>query len=137
MKTFAIQSRSTRLLHEQALKMNGASRSMSSQVSNKLLSHRVTPPAPLVLALAPKGPNIAPKWCQHGAKNLQNRAKMGPEAPKWSQNGDKMGSRQRKNERKTPTHQKRGLDLTASPLLSRTSGQHGALLGPKLELKSI
>ena len=84
-------------------------------------------------AHALKVPNAAPKWCQNIAKTPQIEPRWGPGGPKWSQNEAKMGSRRRKNQRKTPTRQKRGLDLAASPLLSRKNGQHGPNLGVKME----
>ena len=67
----------------------------------EFLTLRVTSSAHPVPALAPKGPKIAPKWCQHGAKNLQNRAKMGPRGPemeaKWGQDGVKTANKSEKN----------------------------------------
>ena len=81
--------------------------------------------------------NMAPKWSQDDQQIDPKTSKFKPKcrrrARKWSPNGVKKGSTKRKNQRKTPTRQKTGLDLTASPLLSRKSGQHGPNLGVKME----
>ena len=82
-------------------------------------------------------PNMAPKWSQDDQQIDPKTSKFKPKcrrrARKWGPNGVKKGSTRRKNQRKTPTHQKRGMDFTALPLLSRKSGQHGPNLGPKME----
>ena len=74
-----------------------------------------------------------------GIKNVQNGAKN---LPKWTPNGvpdgpvgGQDGSKIEKNRLKKATQHKTGRNLTASPPLSRKSGQHGPNLGPKLELK--
>ena len=85
------------------------------------------------------------------ANNLQTRAKMGPKHPntnpKTSQNERQSRVPHRTVRWGTPplaekidfkkgTQQKRGRNLTGSPLLSRKSGQHGPKLGSKIDQKS-
>ena len=80
-------------------------------------------------ALAPKRSNLAPTWHENRAKNHpKSRPRGGYPMGPWAQNANK-------NRKRAPTQQNRGLDLTALPLLSRKSGQHGPNLGSKMEPK--
>ena len=74
--------------------------------------------------------NLAPTWSQNGTKYLQKRCHLGPQG---RQNGARMGSRRRKNRRKTPTQQKRGFPPDPLPHFGRKWCQHGPKLAPKME----
>ena len=104
---------------------------------SKFLTLRVTPPAHPEPALAPKWPKMAPSWHPIGFKN---RPKMGYPiglgAQKWG-TPSALGPTIQKNRFKKATQQKRGRLPTASPLLSRKSGQHGHKLSSKIDQKSI
>ena len=80
------------------------------------------------------------KYGKMGIKNVQNGAKN---LPKWTPNGvpdgpvgGQDGSKIEKNRLKKATQHKTGKLFTASPLLSRKSGQHGSKLASKIEGKS-
>ena len=66
--------------------------------------------------ISPSNASSCAQWAQHSARMVPAWSQQSPkssqdgvhEAPKWSQNGAKMGSRRRKNQRKTPTQQRIG-----------------------------
>ena len=92
----------------------------------------VTPPAHPVPARAAKWPKIPPTWHQNGSNMEPKWSQLGT---KMEQNGAKMGQNFEKNRFKKATQQKTGRRLTAPPLLSRKSGQHGSKLASQIEKK--
>ena len=120
-------------------------RKLSSKDWNLDASRSPTRPAHPVPALALKGPNVAPKWCQHIAKNLPNRAKMrsrGPKMePKWRQDGIKTAKKSKKNanasNNRAGPHSVAPLEPKKWPTWSQLGCQNGAKLTNKSIRKSI
>ena len=80
--------------------------------------------------VAQDGAKLAPNWLQKSNKNgVPHRTwgpKMGYPIGPW-------GQKFKKNRLKKAIQQKKGRPLTAPPLLSRKSGQHGSKLASKIE----